>query len=111
MAKAIVRFEAKAPAAGEDHSGPGDPVCFFPIDQMPEIVERAERLRPFIPARQNLVDAPEKCLESPRGPTKNINCEVEAEFHGVLSGPPERHPSAEATSNPDQDACRYPPHQ
>src|SRR5213593_3458630 len=86
MAKAIVWFEANARAAGQDHSRPGNPVGFLAVDQVSDVVERAERLRAFVPPRPRLGDALEERPESRGGSAKHVDCEVEAELHVVLSG-------------------------
>src|SRR5512132_3347030 len=86
MTKAIIRFEANAWATGQDHSGPRDPVCFFPVDQVPEVVERAECLGTFIPTRPDLRDTLEETSKSTRRATQHLDCEVGAELHVVLPG-------------------------
>jgi hypothetical protein len=72
----------------QDHSGARDPVRFFPVDQVPEVVERAERLWALIPARPSLRDTFEETSKSTRRATKHLNCEVEAELHVVLPSRP-----------------------
>ncbi len=44
MPEPIVRLKGRIRPPGKDDSGPGNPVRFLPVDEVPDDVERAERL-------------------------------------------------------------------
>jgi hypothetical protein len=81
MAEAVVRFKPHAWALGQDQSGPRDPIRFFPVDQVAEVIERAKGVRTFGPVCPCLGDILKEGSESTRGATKDVDGEVEAEFH------------------------------
>src|ERR1043166_9954013 len=99
MPEAIIGLEARIGTPCEDDPGPRDPVRFLSADQVPDDIERRERLRAFGASNPGLAHAVEQGVKRAGRAAEDIQAEVEVEVHATPT----------ASRSPDRCAPRGAP--
>ena len=78
------RLEAPIRALREDDAGPRNPVGAFAVNQVPDVVVGAERVRPLVGRGPGVRQAIEQRAERRRSPRENRDTLFELEIHSRI---------------------------
>lgn len=85
MPEPVVGLEDGIRPPGENDAGPGHPVGLFPVDEVPDDVERTERLGPFGGATPCLIEIAEQRDESAWSTPEHIHGQFKIKSHRLAS--------------------------
>lgn len=87
MPKSIVGLEARVSPLRENDPRARNPVGLLSVDEVPNHIERTERVRPLVGAGPLVWKAVEKGVQRSRSASKDSGCAVESKLHVRLPSP------------------------